>query len=210
MNLPEKLSIELKEAESKIDSQGQLSLAVRYQLQKTIEELSLQEHENAGYFRHSRLAIACAHKNIALLDRYPAARKMADAILTNAALALSSQFELPTLESQNNKLHTEIINLINLGEAALQAVYAGMACFAACGTVLYGVDLEAQPTDQGEIDIDPDDWDAAFYGSLAESGSAAWENKGGQEARAAYWAWYLKKAVPFSFFIENPTGPVSA
>ena len=56
----------------------------------------------------------------------------------------------------------------------------------------------------GEKTLQPDEWGAEFYSSLAHSGSAVWEEKGGADARSKFWLWYLDKAVPHAWNVEVP------
>ncbi|AST89189.1 hypothetical protein CIG66_22735 (plasmid) [Ralstonia pseudosolanacearum] len=114
--------------------------------------------------------------------------------LERGITALSGKYALEKLKKENGEFHTKVIDLFEYGEAAFVAAYSGMATFAAINTILYDTNFDL--VGESEKGVPPDDWDASYYGSLAVSGSAVWEGKGGIEGRADYWRWYLDDAIP--------------
>jgi hypothetical protein len=76
---------------------------------------------------------------------------------------------------------------------AYRPVYAGLAAWAASRAALGANEIQ---DGQSELDFDPDDWDACFYGSLAWSGGAVWEPEvDDPTARRAFWEWFVAEAV---------------
>ncbi len=144
----------------------------------------------------------CAEEAIDRLSPYVNVLTAARTILTNGAAALVGEYELAGLERDNGEYHTKVIDLFEYGEAAFVPVYAGMTVFAAINTILYDTNFDL--VGENEKSVRPDDWDVGYYGSLAISGSAVWEAKGGAASRRSYWQWYLKEAVPRAWDVFAP------
>ena len=85
------------------------------------------------------------------------------------------------------RLQTHLDNLYvdDVGEAPLAA---GHACLAAAYATTEDRDRAAA---RSELDLDPDEWDACFYGAIAAAGGAVWDGLGDRTKRWAYWEWYL-------------------
>jgi hypothetical protein len=83
-----------------------------------------------------------------------------------------------------------------LGEGPnLDATYAGFSALAAALATLYDEQMD-DPGNEDEGQIDPQEWDAAFYAALAESGGAKWESQSDRDKRRSFWLWYLTVALP--------------
>ncbi|UTV58246.1 Imm5 family immunity protein [Burkholderia arboris] len=201
-NIPQELADALSVSLSAITADGELPAAVRRELLRLIETLSSAEHGDAGYLRRVRLAMLCAEEAIDWLNPYANVLTAARTILANGADALAGKYDLVCLERDNGVYHTRVIDLFEHGEAAFVPVYAGMTVFAAINTILYDTNFDA--VGENEKNVCPDDWDAGYYGALALSGSAVWEEKGGDASRRLYWRWYLEKAVPRAWDVLAP------
>jgi hypothetical protein len=206
MNIPEILAVELTASKNSITRQGELPADCRGKILRLFEDLSVAEHANAGYLRRSRLALICAQESIRRIIPYESVGSVAKAMILNGSLAISGKYDLKTLERENGNFHTEVINLLEHGDTAFVAVYAGMACFSAINTILYDTNFEL--IGKYEKDVPPDDWDSSFYGSLAAAGSAVWESKNGQAERLKYWRWYLEEAIPRAWDIDLSLEPL--
>jgi hypothetical protein len=202
MDVPQELAAGLGVAEKSIGSDGELGAGVRKGLFEFIEKLSVPENANAGYLRRARLALICALRVVDKLGSHPDIQRAARKMLAAGVTALSGRYDMAVLERENGAFHTEVIDLLQQGEDAFVATYAGMASFAAINTVLYDANFDT--IGQYEKEVAPDDWDAGFYASLAVSGSAIWEDEGGAQSRAAYWRWYLNDAIPLAWNVEIP------
>jgi hypothetical protein len=202
MKLPKVLSLELQNLSSSLDEAGELPAPSRQALHQLIERLSSEEHVDAGYLRRARLAILCAWKSSDRLHAYPAVLARAESVASNGLLALKGQYELKDLEAENGRLHTEASDLLEEGEHAFTAVYGAMAFFAAINTVLYDINFDI--LGQKEKSLPADSWDASFFASLAISGSASWEEQGGESERRSFWNWYLTTAVPLAWNVLLP------
>ncbi|WP_197337258.1 Imm5 family immunity protein [Ralstonia solanacearum] len=202
MTIPQKLATSLKAASILITQDGELPAGSRKDILLLIEELSSVEHVDAGYLRRARLALICAREVLGHIKPYEDVHVDALAILERGTAALSGKYALEKLKKENGELHTKVIDLFEHGEVAFVAAYSGMATFAAINTILYDTNFDLVGGD--EKGVPPDDWDASYYGSLAVSGSAVWEGKGGIESRADYWRWYLEGAIPQAWDVVSP------
>jgi hypothetical protein len=207
MSVPKTLAGALSKAAGEIDDSGHLPARGRRLIHLSIEELSRRQHRNAGYFRRAKLALRCAHHCLPRLSPFPELKAAASELMSLSEKALQSEFPLDELEVRNQAFHTLVDDLPS-SDVGLRASYAGMASFTAVEVVAY--DFDYSILDKDEIEVDPDRWDSAFYSSLAESGSAPWEKKGGTAERKAYWKWYLEHAVPEAWdfdedFAGNPS-----
>jgi hypothetical protein len=203
---PDELSDALAIAKQSIDQNGELPASSRKFLFQRVQDLSVHEHPDAGYLRRSRLALGCAFEVVGLMNHYNIARTHAEDILHAGIQALLGRHELASLEHENARLHTEVIDLLEHGETAFVSVYAGMACFSAINTILYDTNFDL--IGANERDVPPDEWDAAFHASLAVTGGAVWENKGDPETRRQFWLWYLDQAIPYAWDVKAPAGRV--
>lgn len=199
--LPSELSQQLDQAKNRVNADGDLPAVERADIHDLIEALSRKEHVDAGYLRRARLALICALKTIELLASVQDVHARAIAVLGKANSALQGTEDLKQLEKENGRLHAAVLDLMNPEGAGLQAIYAGMACFAAVNTVLYDGRLESQR--ESELKVSPDEWPACFYACIAKAGSASWEEKGGSSERAAYWNWYLLEAIPKAWDVHQ-------
>jgi hypothetical protein len=51
--------------------------------------------------------------------------------------------------------------------------------------------------------LDPYEWDASFYASVAHAGSALWEANPNSGRRREFWEWYIREAVPLAWDSES-------
>jgi len=201
MRIPQQLAAAIDNAAASISQDGELPASERKVILVTIEELSKVEHSNAGYLRRARLAITCAKEVLRHMSPYENVLESARLMLAHGVAALTGNYEFKVLQKENGAFHTKVVDLLSQGETAFVATYAGMTVFSAINTVLYDTNFDLIGLDAKSVD--PDDWDVGYYGSLAASGSAIWEAKGGAESRRVYWTWYLKAAIPFAWDVQS-------
>jgi hypothetical protein len=111
---------------------------------------------------------------------------------------------------RTESLHTKVPEVksilddkLLLGPDSFRAVYAGFACWAAARNVAYGGQQTANDGDS-ELEIDPEQWDASFYASLAYAGGAVWEEKAGNpDKRRQFWIWFICEAVPLAVSVTS-------
>jgi hypothetical protein len=206
LGIPNELSEFLSSSESFIDKNGELPAIRRKEMHLLVEKLSTQEHDDAGYYRRAKLAIACAYLSLNYLKAHKTAFDLAENILEKSILTLQSQFDIKELESLNGYLYTASTNLTDQDEPDFKAVYAGFACFSAANVVLYDTNFDILGSNEKESD--PSDWEASYYASLAHCGGAIWEGVGDIDKRKEFWIWYLQVAMPFAWDMKKPLGPV--
>lgn len=51
---------------------------------------------------------------------------------------------------------------------------------------------------RSDRELDPYEWDASFYASIAYAGGASWESQSSAQKRRAFWEWYLNEGVPIA------------
>jgi hypothetical protein len=85
----------------------------------------------------------------------------------------------------------------SLDQENSSAAHVGYTCWiVACHVLLdMGIPLECKP----EVELDMEEWDAPFHGSLPYSGGAVWEEADiikGPIKRQEYWEWFFREAIP--------------
>jgi len=181
-------------------SAGELPAALRKHLLLQVEALSVAEHANAGRLRRARLGILCASRVQNALQVWPELARSVRRALASAVQVLAGELDPASLEQINMRLQPDVVNLLEQGEGAFVAVYAGLSAVAAINTVLYDTDFEA--VGENEQEVDPDTWDPSFYASLAACGGAVWENGPDEHLRREFWTWYLHEAVPMAWDVR--------
>jgi hypothetical protein len=85
-------------------------------------------------------------------------------------------------------------NYVDEPEEKQAGVAAGEAAQRLVFTTVYDEEIE-QPELLDE-DLDPTDWDCAFWGACAWSGAIPGQADWNHEAYKEYWLWYLDAAIP--------------
>ncbi len=142
----------------------------------------------------SAVQVACAHRVRPVWHSTFPQEEEPMIILRAAEEGMASGVDQSGLESQFGSLKAFLDDKLTLGQEYFAGIYAGFACLAAAREVVY----RREPPDiSSELELDPDEWDASFYASLAEAGGAVWEEGvGDAEARRKYWKWFLEDPVP--------------
>ena len=80
-------------------------------------------------------------------------------------------------------------------------VMAGFSCHQSLCCHLWGFEFDSDAETEKDVDFGPDDWDSAFFSSIAVAHGAEWvEGKIlDNEARTEFWKWYVTEAVPHAF-----------
>jgi hypothetical protein len=197
--IPASLVSTLQRAALAIDDDGELPSAVRGRIFQQIRVLS-DAHAGAAYLRQARLALACGLEVVGYLKGYPAPLAFAQAMLANGINTLDGLYSLAALQKDNETFQSVVVSLFEEGDAAFSPVYAGLACYSAINAVLHDATAVSERGDA----LPPEDWDVGYYSSLAVSGSAVWEGKGGAAARRTFWYWYLEQAIPGAWDLREP------
>jgi hypothetical protein len=113
-------------------------------------------------------------------------------LLTTAEQHLSGELGAELGDWMLGEVKTLLDDKFNLGEPVFKAIYAGFACWAAARSCLHNSE---PPAARSEQELDPEDWDASFFASLAIAGGAVWETSGDPEKRRRFWEWFLRDGV---------------
>lgn len=193
MNI-EQIQKKLVKARNSIDNFGELPYTERVSLLISLGGKKGESNEE-GYLVRSNVALTCAKKTLYFWDKaspdsgFLTALEFAEKCLINPDMYAE-------LGNVMNNMIPQVENIMYANEKDHRPAYAGFSCVSALSTVLYDdqFDLEAK----SELDIEPDQWDSAFYSSLAIAGGAVWENDIvlDNKARREFWEWYLDIAIP--------------
>ena len=155
-----------------------------------------------GRRRRGALAILCGRYVLPIWEAAcPNDRRPHD-ILQAAHLYLQHQGNEPTLRAMKGRLETHVDNLLSRTEHASDA-YAAASAARAASTALHDETFgEGTGEEDTDVDLDPYQWDASFYASMAVSKGAPWDKNTSGGRRRQFWRWYLEQAVPESW--ENP------
>lgn len=169
---------------------------IPYPLRRQLLGMLNQMERNYGQHLCLQLMVRCAEKTLNIWEATSPDNHSPHELLSNFRLALSQGNELPVLKQQAESFHLFLDDLMGQGKWEYRAYYAGWSCLSAVWSFLYGIDLDNPQS--GEIDIDPDNWDASFYSSCAYCGGATWEKTGNSALRKEYWQWFLAAVLEVS------------
>lgn len=186
-----KIKKELVIARDSIDSFGHLPYPKRSFLLALLGERKNEGNE-IGYIIRSNIALNCAKKTLPTWDKLVQKNSFL-AVLQFAEKCIYSSNMHNELEEVMNNMIPQVENILYENEKNRLPAYAGFSCISAISTILYDeyLDLEVN----SELDIEPDQWDSAFYSSLVVAGGATWENdiELNNIARRDFWEWYLER-----------------
>ena len=180
-----------QEAKKRINSFGELDYRTRHDLE-TFASKSLSASDFLQY--RLNLGFACAQRCVPIWDN-----KFKDSSAIDLAGELVREVDLRSegsIRSALGEIQTRLEGLFVLGEEFFPAIYAGF-CAWAVGRDAIG-DIRSRSDLRSESEMNPDEWDASFFASLAVTNSAPWERSGDPESGYEFWEWYLDVAVPNS------------
>ncbi len=179
----------LQEAAKNIDRYGELPLMIRLSFFDAGETAG-DDGIRISSLLFKRTEYLCAVKTFGIWQsRYSDSMPMK---ILESKMCLNSLKS--TLNVDLSRLQTFLDNKFQDGEPAFSSIYAGFSCWAAGKAQLHGF-LEAQ-RGESDIDIEPENWMAAFYSSLAYSGKATWEETHDIAKHREYWTWYIDDCMP--------------
>lgn len=193
MNI-EEIKKELGIARNAIDNSGELPYTKRISLLALLGGKKGDTNEN-GYLIRSNIAFNCAKKTLYAWDEatqdggFLTALEFAEKCLVNPS-------KHSELENVMNNMIPQVENILYENDKDHLPAYAGFSCVSALSTALYDEQFDFDA--KSELDIEPDQWDSAFYSSLVIAGGAIWENGTALNniARREFWEWYLDVAIP--------------
>jgi hypothetical protein len=116
-------------------------------------------------------------------------------LLYEAEKHLLQPKEITISEKDMRAFRADLDDISLPDEEDFSPLYAGYACWTAASKVLLGIGI--WPDCDPETELDPEEWDASFFASLAYSGGAIWEEGVGNPVkRREYWEWFFREAIP--------------
>ncbi|HSE15781.1 MAG TPA: Imm5 family immunity protein [Pyrinomonadaceae bacterium] len=173
----------IRELIDSIDENGELPLVKRYALRDLLKQ-----------DRWYMLESISAHKVQNIWERQFPSDRFPTELLRIADSSLIEANDAGLLGQMLSESKAALADKLLLGQEYFCAVYAGFASWAAARNVVYGSPIISDAS--SEIDIDPDEWDASFYASLAWSGGAVWEQVADSDKRKEFWIWFINDALP--------------
>jgi hypothetical protein len=184
------LSSLLGEAQAAIGADGELSSAWRRRIwQVFVDRMGVDAAARAW----GQVQVACAYRAWPIWRATFPDEDEPMAVLRSVEKRLAAGRATGDAEARIAKLKADLDNKFLLGPEYFAGIYGGFGCFAAASELLH----RREPPDGNELEVDPIEWDASFFASLAHAGGAVWEEgDGNPEARRAYWQWFLTDPVP--------------
>ena len=93
---------------------------------------------------------------------------------------------------------TEMDNLMIHEQQNQAPLIAGYAADCVVSVALFDESFDPDnPHDNTQDeDLDPYEWDAAYYAAMVYAGGASWNEASSPARRREFWEWYLREAVP--------------
>src|SRR5215813_13350294 len=145
-----------------------------------------------GVRRRTRLALLTTERVLSIWEQTFPTNLGPKHMLATAEEYLAQRIDFKTAWDLKNRFWGKLENLGSI------AVTVG---FAACQVVTTALNDERFNPEDIETELfdhnlDPYEWDASFYASVAYAGSAPWEAESNSTRREEFWEWYIKEAVP--------------
>lgn len=182
MNFSSDIKRILKELCSSIDERGELSASIRGMIYRNIEKFSNHQSFLKGHYLRAKLELICARKVLENWESCELTDNSARELLDIAEYYLNNQGNikyLEQLENRSSNLYEKAENIMCEGEQYFIAAYAAFSCVSAVGTLMYDVSFDCLGIP--ELEIDFDEWTAAFYASTSYCGGAVWEVGAGDD-----------------------------
>jgi len=205
------LSEVLEEAKQSILShpRGELILPIRRQVFKMLGKYELNSNkqiviQSSGQKRRARLQIACANHVVYIWNEALPDDKRIEELLIKIEDCLNGKFDSRSLRRIYKELWIDCDNLgSHSNNKIILASYVGYATICTAVTTCTDEPLVGDYIEEGAFDddLDPYEWDASYYASMAYVGKPTWEeqDEANVNKRREFWTWYITKAVPEAY-----------
>lgn len=151
---------------------------------------------NFGMLRRKNLGVLCAKYVLPIWEHVWPNNKAPHELIKHTEGFLQDQISEQQLRSEIGELWTKLDDLIYEGKN-LAEVNSGFAVAAAASAAISDEQFEEPDIDERLLDddLDPYDWDAAYYASISYAGGAVWEDSSDKDKRLEFWQWYLNTAI---------------
>ena len=148
--------------------------------------------------RRTTLAIFAAQRVIPIWTRAFNSDERPKEMLRIARLYVEEKVDFKFAWRAKNAFWVEVDRLNGV------AVAAGYAAAQAVTTALNDERFDVQDLDSKvDRDLDPYDWDASFFASVAAAHGAPWEASSDGSARREFWRWYIREAIRTAWMLER-------
>ena len=179
----------IRELMDSIDENGELPLLKRYWLCELLQPTN-DQHVDPWLVLES----ISAHKVEDIWKQYFPSEQFPIELLRIADTLMDSGDDVSHMEKLLAECKTKLDDKFLLGEDYFRGVYAGFAMWAAASNIAYGTQVDEASFD---IDLEPDEWHASFFASLAWAGGAVWEGEvADANKRREFWTWFINDALP--------------
>lgn len=174
------------------NSEGELSLPVRKKIWA-----AMGAKDDAGKARRFKLAMSCAKQVMSIWERAFLDNKGPEQVLQAAQDYLDGELHESDLRNCISDFWTKLDDLIYEGEF-LAEINAGFAAASAASIAVTDELFEEDKLEDSTLDeeLDPYEWDAGYYASIAYSDSGTSDHTSESVLRRQFWSWYLNDAVP--------------
>jgi hypothetical protein len=215
--LPKELIKLLDEAKKSVLThlKGELILPIRRQIFRMLGEYELDSDkkivvQSSGQKRRARLQIACVKHVMHIWNAALPGDKRIEELLTRIEDCLNGNLDSGSLRRVHKEFWTDCDNLgSHSNNKIVLASYVGYATISTAVTASTDEPLVSDYIEEDALDddLDPYDWDATYYASMAYVGKPTWDeqDEASINKRREFWTWYVTKAVPeaYSSFSEN-------
>src|ERR1019366_29473 len=197
-------ALELAGVALKANDNGELALPLRKRLWSAMgprEADGARAILGPGLQRRTTLAILTVRHVLPIWETAFPTNHKPEWMLAVAQEYLDQLTDFQTVRGLNNLFWSELDCLgsvaVAVGYAAAQSVTTALSD--------ERFDPAALDTVVSDQDLDPYQWDASFYASVAYAGSAPWEEKPHTNRRREFWTWFLEVAVPAAWDSASQT-----
>jgi hypothetical protein len=183
----------IEEAVNSIDDNGEPDFTCRCKLRKLLSK-EVVEGKQAGVIWFTAEILA-AQKVLPIWEAAFPSDDMPIKLLYASAKHLLQPGEITISEKDMWVFISYLDGISSLDEEDSSPAYVGYTCWVTASKVLLGIGIP--PECKPETELDMEEWDASFHGSIAYSGGAVWDEGGGNPVkRREYWEWFFREAIP--------------
>ena len=194
-------AIEAARAALKDDPRGDLGLPLRKAIWAALgarELVGVRATRGPGHRKRTQLAAVTVMHVLPLWKAVAADDDEVLQLLATAADYIEGRVTFEEAWKRKNRAWANMEKRTGTPSGQSTAIAVGFAAVCAVNTALNDENFDSASLDnpEADADLDPYEWDASFYASLAYAGGASWEAANNSQKRREFWTWYLDEAVP--------------
>lgn len=193
-DLPKELKQTIEEQNEALvkNSEGELILPGRKKIW-----IAMGAKDNIGRARRAILSISCAERVSLIWNSTFHDKKDPEKVLQAAQDYLQKKVDESDLRDQIGDLWTALDDLMYEGKFLVE-INAGYSAASAASCAISDEKYDEDKIDDSTLDedLDPYEWDAGYYASIAYAAGLPGDDASDPEKRREFWSWYLNDAVP--------------